>query len=330
MARAPLLQLAGVALAYGGDAGARRVDLAVQEGERIALVGRNGAGKSTLLKVMAGLVLPDRGERTVPAGTAAATCSRIPTCPPSRPSATRHRRPGACEGCASPRRRKGWGSTRAGPSPTQRRASGGAPRWLRLLAAEPELMLLDEPTNHLDIAAIAWLEARLAEPAPAFVLISHDRAFLRRLTRGDAVDGPRRGAPAWTGASTPRGVARRGLGRGGRGAPQAGPQDRAEGELGGRGHLGPAQAQPGPGAGAGRDAGGAARAGSAARHRRPSRRCAQSAAAIGAGGVIRRHGGSPKRLSRPRLMVLRPQPAASCAATGWRWSARTGPARRRW
>ena len=44
-------------------------------------------------------------------------------------------------------------------------------------------MLLDEPTNHLDIAAIAWLEERLAETGSAFVLISHDRAFLRRLTR---------------------------------------------------------------------------------------------------------------------------------------------------
>jgi ATP-binding cassette subfamily F protein uup len=44
-------------------------------------------------------------------------------------------------------------------------------------------MLLDEPTNHLDIAAIEWLEARLMETRAAFVLISHDRAFLRRLTR---------------------------------------------------------------------------------------------------------------------------------------------------
>jgi ATP-binding cassette subfamily F protein uup len=45
------------------------------------------------------------------------------------------------------------------------------------------LMLLDEPTNHLDIQAIEWLEAELSTTRQAFVLISHDRAFLRALTR---------------------------------------------------------------------------------------------------------------------------------------------------
>lgn len=44
-------------------------------------------------------------------------------------------------------------------------------------------MLLDEPTNHLDIEAIAWLERELGSTRAAFVLISHDRAFLRALTR---------------------------------------------------------------------------------------------------------------------------------------------------
>jgi len=51
------------------------------------------------------------------------------------------------------------------------------------MAEAPELMLLDEPTNHLDIEAIAWLEAELSTTRAAFVLISHDRAFLRALTR---------------------------------------------------------------------------------------------------------------------------------------------------
>ncbi len=44
-------------------------------------------------------------------------------------------------------------------------------------------MLLDEPTNHLDIQAIDWLEEELSSTRAAFVLISHDRAFLRALTR---------------------------------------------------------------------------------------------------------------------------------------------------
>jgi ATP-binding cassette subfamily F protein uup len=65
-------------------------------------------------------------------------------------------------------------------------ASGGERRraaLARLMASEPELMLLDEPTNHLDIEAIAWLEAELKQTRKAFVIISHDRAFLRELTR---------------------------------------------------------------------------------------------------------------------------------------------------
>ncbi len=66
-------------------------------------------------------------------------------------------------------------------------ASGGERRraaLATLMAEAPELMLLDEPTNHLDIQAIEWLEAELSNTRSAFVLISHDRAFLRALTRG--------------------------------------------------------------------------------------------------------------------------------------------------
>jgi len=65
-------------------------------------------------------------------------------------------------------------------------ASGGERRraaLAKLMAEAPELMLLDEPTNHLDIEAIAWLEQTLKDTRTAYVLISHDRAFLRELTR---------------------------------------------------------------------------------------------------------------------------------------------------
>lgn len=65
-------------------------------------------------------------------------------------------------------------------------ASGGERRraaLAKLMAEAPDLMLLDEPTNHLDIEAIAWLETELRETRKGFVLISHDRAFLRELTR---------------------------------------------------------------------------------------------------------------------------------------------------
>src|SRR6056297_2029615 len=68
MARAPLLQISGLSLGHGGDPLFDGLDLVVQQGDRLALVGRNGSGKSTLMKVMAGLVEPDAGTVTLPAG----------------------------------------------------------------------------------------------------------------------------------------------------------------------------------------------------------------------------------------------------------------------
>src|SRR5690606_4021389 len=65
-------------------------------------------------------------------------------------------------------------------------ASGGERRRAgiaRGLAMDPDLLLLDEPTNHLDLAAIDWLEGWLGRYKGAFLVISHDRTFLKRLTR---------------------------------------------------------------------------------------------------------------------------------------------------
>jgi ATP-binding cassette subfamily F protein uup len=184
MTRAPLLHLAGVGLTFGGNPLFEGLDLAVQPGDRIALVGRNGSGKSTLMKVMAGVVEPDAGARTVPAGVSVAWMEQDPlfdgfaTLGDWAAAGLAPAEVWRLEAAA-----EGLGFDPARPVAT---ASGGERRraaLARLMAADADLMLLDEPTNHLDIAAIGWLEARLAETRAAFVLISHDRAFLRRLTR---------------------------------------------------------------------------------------------------------------------------------------------------
>jgi ATP-binding cassette subfamily F protein uup len=77
-------------------------------------------------------------------------------------------------------------------------ASGGRKRQAllaRALVAEPDVLLLDEPTNHLDIAAVEWMENFLVDSTVTLVLVTHDRAFLRRvatriveLDRGQLVD----------------------------------------------------------------------------------------------------------------------------------------------
>src|SRR5690606_24339780 len=63
--------------------------------------------------------------------------------------------------------------------------SGGEARraaLARALAGAPDALLLDEPTNHLDLPAIEWLEGELAAASAGIVVVSHDRAFLNRLT----------------------------------------------------------------------------------------------------------------------------------------------------
>lgn len=184
MARAPLLQLSGISLTFGGNPVFDGLDLVVQPGDRVALVGRNGSGKSTLMKVMAGLVEPDQGMRTVPPGVTVGYMEQDPdlsafaTLGDYASSALAESETYRVEMVAE--------GLKFRPETPVATASGGERRraaLAKLLAETPELMLLDEPTNHLDIQAIEWLEAQLSETRAAFVLISHDRAFLRALTR---------------------------------------------------------------------------------------------------------------------------------------------------
>jgi len=184
MARAPLLQLTDVSLTFGGNPVFDDLSLTIQPGDRVALVGRNGSGKSTLMKVMAGLVEPDRGSRVLAAGTTVGYMEQDPDlsawptlgafAAAGLPPSEDWRVAAAAEGL------------KFDPDRPTATASGGERRraaLARLLAEAPDLMLLDEPTNHLDIEAIGWLEETLSATAAAFVLISHDRAVLRNLTR---------------------------------------------------------------------------------------------------------------------------------------------------
>jgi ATP-binding cassette subfamily F protein uup len=184
MAQIPLLQLSDIALTFGGHPIFNGLDLVVQPGDRVALVGRNGSGKSTLMKVMAAEVEADRGARSLAPGISVGYMEQDPDfsgfatlgeyAGQSLDPAEFYRVEMAAEGLDFD------------PELDPATASGGEKRraaLARLLAEAPDLMLLDEPTNHLDINSITWLEDRLRETRAAFVLISHDRAFLNALTR---------------------------------------------------------------------------------------------------------------------------------------------------
>ena len=179
-----LLHLRGIGLTFGGRPILESAELAVAEGERVALVGRNGSGKSTLLKIAAGMVEADKGERWLQPGTTIRYLPQEPDLSAYKtvldyveaglgPTDNSHR-------CISLLRELGLSGDE-----DPKRLSGGEIRRAaiaRTLAPEPDIVLLDEPTNHLDLPAIEWLETELKSLRSAFVLISHDRRFLQSLS----------------------------------------------------------------------------------------------------------------------------------------------------
>ena len=184
MATPPILTLSDIMLTFGGNPLFDDVNATVHEGARTCLVGRNGSGKSTLLKVIAGMVEPDAGNRFVQPGMSVGYMDQ-------HPDLTEFATLGdfAMSGLQQGEEYKvemAAEGLKLNPDQEPKAASGGERRraaLAKILAEAPDLMLLDEPTNHLDIEAIAWLEDHLRQTRDAFILISHDRAFLRSLTR---------------------------------------------------------------------------------------------------------------------------------------------------
>ena len=187
MAEAPILSWQGLGLLQGSDWLFRDIDMSIGPRDRIALIGRNGAGKTTMLRLIAGQIEADKGNRSVQPGTKIVVLEQDPD----------------FTGCATlmdyalggpdapPRHEVESIASQLGIdlASTAASASGGERRRAaicRALASDPDLLLLDEPTNHMDLAAIDWLESWLQRYNGAFVVISHDRTFLTRLTRATA------------------------------------------------------------------------------------------------------------------------------------------------
>jgi len=181
---APILSYEDLGLIQGEGWLFRGLGLYIGERDRLALIGRNGAGKTTLLKCLADLIDPDEGKRTIVPGTHVVLLEQDPK---MDGFATLEEwvvhgddAPEAHEAAAIADQ---LGIDLSRPTAT---ASGGERRRAaitRALAQKPDVLLLDEPTNHLDLGAIEWLEEWLKRFTGAFIVISHDRTFLTRLTR---------------------------------------------------------------------------------------------------------------------------------------------------
>jgi ATP-binding cassette subfamily F protein uup len=198
-------------LSYGNQRLLEGVTLAVNEGEKVGLVGRNGCGKTSLLKILAGVERPDTGDLSIQRGL------RVGYLPQEfeldgSGNVLQNIQSGAAELVRMIQRYEagdgseaeladmlhhieaadGWNlDTRIKSITTALAAppldaliaplSGGEKRRValcRALVAQPELLLLDEPTNHLDSESIRWLEDYLRSFPGAVIFVTHDRYFL--------------------------------------------------------------------------------------------------------------------------------------------------------
>ena len=189
MAQPPILSLEGIALQQGGKwlfggPDHNPLDLHIGPRDRIALIGRNGVGKTTLFRMIDGQVETDAGIRKTKPALRVVLLEQDP-------DLTGHATlmDWALVGEHAPQEHEVEaiaGQLGIDMSRETKGASGGEKRRAaiaRALAQDPDLLLMDEPTNHLDLGAIDWLESWLDRYKGAFVVISHDRTFLKRLTR---------------------------------------------------------------------------------------------------------------------------------------------------
>jgi len=184
-----VLDLQEVVKAYGPNLVLDGVNLTVERGDKVALVGPNGCGKSTLLKVASGQIAADGGEVIVGEGIVTRHFAQhvVETLTPGRTVVEEMQD-------LAPARRMGelrslLGIFQFSGDDVFKRVeilSGGEKNRLalaRLMVDPGNFLVLDEPTNHLDLTAREALEEALAAYEGAVLFVSHDRYFINRVAR---------------------------------------------------------------------------------------------------------------------------------------------------
>ena len=183
----PVYTLKGIKIRFGSKQLFEDVELYINRGDKISLVGRNGSGKSTLLKIIAGILEPDDGEIFIQPNTKIgympqdADLSAFKTLREVVESGLdKH------DGTEDYKVQMWIEQLEIAADADPQTASGGERRKATLAKAlieEPDILLLDEPTNHLDMPTIEKLEKIIGGYNGAIVVISHDRRFLTNVSR---------------------------------------------------------------------------------------------------------------------------------------------------
>jgi ATP-binding cassette subfamily F protein uup len=202
-----IIRLRNISLSFGPEPLLDDAELVIEQGDRIAVLGRNGQGKSTLLKLLDGTVTPDSGEIVIADG---ATVSRLQQEVPggddersvfavaaSGHDDTTARALQELETTGSTdidTNTDIWRATadiksiisrlQLDPDDKVASLSGGQKRRVmlaRALVSEPSVLLMDEPTNHLDVESVVWLEAFLKKLTVTLIFVTHDRQLIKSI-----------------------------------------------------------------------------------------------------------------------------------------------------
>ncbi|MDA3869850.1 MAG: ATP-binding cassette domain-containing protein [Gammaproteobacteria bacterium] len=218
-----IIRLRNINVSFGGPAILEQINLSIEAGERVSLLGRNGTGKSSLLKVINKQIKPDGGEIDINKSVKIASLEQeVPydvqgsifdvvasglgkqaELLKAYHHATQRVAEDFSEQAFAELERTqheievadAWQLNQQVESVLSKmkldgdtdftKLSGGMRRRVLLakaLVVDPDLLLLDERTNHLDLEAIQWLEEQLLGYRGALLFITHDRAFMRKLS----------------------------------------------------------------------------------------------------------------------------------------------------